>query len=288
MRAVIPKMVPKNRQQVAKIQRRRRRISLWRAATWTALAAPWVIVGGLIGVGAWLIWSEGGPDSLAARAKSELMLASLGMGFEIQGVWVSGLARSDQNEVLAAVGAVRGEPTLEFDPHAARDNLLALPWVKDAVVSRSLPNRIDVALTERRPMAIWQINRKLAVIDDAGAVIRGVDPRVFAGLPVLVGKGADEKAAAILSLMAEEPALAGRMTAAVFVAERRWDIRLDDRIDVRLPAKAPRAALARLASLAQEQGLLEKDIVAIDLRLDDRLIVKLAPGAKPAGQERKS
>lgn len=288
MRAVIPKMIPKNRQQVVKTQRRRRRISLWRAATWTALAAPWVIVGSLIGVGAWLIWSEGGPDSFAARAKSELMLASLGMGFEIQEVWVSGLARSDQNDVLAAVGAVRGEPTLEFDPHAARANLLVLPWIKDAVVSRSLPNRIDVALTERRPMAIWQINRKLAVIDDAGAVIRDVDPRAFAGLPVLVGKGADGKAAAILSLMAEEPALAGRMTAAVYVAERRWDIRLDDRIDVRLPAKAPRAALARLASLAQEQGLLEKDIIAIDLRLDDRLIVKLAPGAKPDGQERKS
>lgn len=278
-------LVAKDRKPVAKIARRRRRISVWKVATWSALAAPWVVVGGLAGAGAWLIWAEGGPNSLVAKARSELMLASLGMGYEIQEVWVSGLARSDRSQVLAAVGAVRGEPTFEFDAYRARERLLTLPWIADAVVSRSLPNRIDIGLTERRPLAIWQQDRRLAVIDDQGVVIPGVDPQTFGHLPILVGKGADEKAGAIMALMAEEPAIARRMTAAVFVAERRWDIRIDDRIDVRLPADTPRAALARLADLQQKQGLFDKDIVAIDLRLDDRLIVKLAPGAADEGRK---
>lgn len=283
MRAVIPI----RRQAVAKTPRRRRPISFWKLAAWTAVLAPWAIVAGLIGAGAWLIWSEGGPNSLAERVKSELMLASLGMGFEIEEVWVTGLDRSERAEVLNAIGAVRGEPTLEFDAHKARERLLALPWVKDAVVARSLPRRIDVTLTERRPLALWQRNRRLALIDGDGAVIRDVDPEGFGHLPILVGKGADAKAAAILGLMAEEPEIAERLTAAVFVAERRWDIRIDDRIDVRLPADAPRAALARLVALEKEHGLFEKDIVAIDLRLDDRLIVKLAPGAKRASSDGK-
>lgn len=282
MRALIEK-----RQAAAaqKPPRRRRRISLWKTATVAALAAPWVVIASLVGVVAWAVWSEGGPNSLAARMKSEALLASLRLGFEIEEVWVDGLKRTDRYAALQAIGAVRGEPILEFNPEAARERLAALPWVKDAVVALALPRQIHVALTEREPLALWQIDRKLTVIDRDGDVIPGIDPLNYAGLPILVGKGADKQAAALFDLVAHQPAIADRLTAAVFIAGRRWNIRIDDRIDVRLPADAPEAALTRLAALEQEHSLFGKDIVAIDLRLEDRLIVRMAPGAAQAASD---
>ena len=266
----------------AKYARRRLRVSPWKLATSLALAAPWALLAGIVAAAGWLIWSDAGPNSFAARAKSELLLASLRLGFEIEEVWVDGMQRTDRPDVLAAVGAIRGEPILEFDAAAARTRLLALPWIKDAIVARSLPSQIQVTLTERAPLALWQQSGRLQVIDREGAVINGVDPRDFGNLPILVGKGADREAATLIGLVADAPGLAQRLTAAVFVGERRWNIRIDDRIDVRLPADAPEAALARLSALQREYGLFGKDIVAIDLRLDDRLIVRLAPGAAGA------
>ena len=92
-----------------------------------------------------------------------------------------------------------------------------------------------------------------------------------------------QKAKWLLDLVAVEQQIATRLTAAVYVGERRWNIRIDDRIDVRLPAVAPAEALTRLRELEKEHGLFQRDIVAIDLRLDDRLIVRLAPGAEMPG-----
>ncbi|MGZ0187983.1 MAG: cell division protein FtsQ/DivIB, partial [Alphaproteobacteria bacterium] len=254
-------LIPMKNNAVVKMSRRRRPINLWRAATWTALLAPWALLIGLIAVGAGIVWSEGGPESFAARVKSEVLLASLRLGFEIDEVWVDGLQRADRTEVLTAIGAIRGEPIMEFDTDAARERLLALPWVKDAVVALALPAQVHVGLTEREPVALWQVDRKLSVIDSDGDIVKGVDPAGFGKLPILVGVAANKEAGALFALVAGVPSIASRMTAAVFVAERRWNIRIDDRIDVRLPAQAAAAALRRLVTLDKEHELLGRDIV---------------------------
>lgn len=265
--------------------RRRRRVNPVRLAVWLALASPWLALTALAGGGVWAVWSDGGPGSFAARVKSEVLLASMRLGFEIDEVWVDGLQRTDRTQALAAIGAGRGEPILEFDPAAARARLLQLPWIKDAVVARALPQKVHVTLTERTPLALWQKDRRLHVIDRDGAIIRDVDVARFARLPIMVGDGADTAAADLLKLVAAEPRVAKRLTAAIYIDARRWNLRLDDRVDIRLPAERPGQALARLAALDREHGLLAKDIIAIDLRLADRLIVQLAPGAETAAAE---
>jgi cell division protein FtsQ len=280
MRAIIPFINNETRPTVV---RRRSRISAWKLAYWGALATPWLLIAGVVGGLTWLIVSDGGPDSFAARMKSEALLASLRLGFEVEEVWVNGLRRTKQEEALTAIGAVRGEPILEFDGYAARERLLSLPWVKDAIVARALPNRLNILLIEREPLALWQMNQRLQVIDAEGKPIRTVSAADYADLPVMVGKGANQKAKWLLDLVAEEQRIAARLTAAVYVGERRWNIRIDHRIDVRLPAVAPAEALTRLRELEEEHGLFQRDIVAIDLRLDDRLIVRLAPGAEMSG-----
>ena len=59
--------------------------------------------------------------------------------------------------------------------------------------------------------------------------------------------------------------------AAIFVGERRWNLRLKDGLDIRLPELDVGNALASLSRLDREDHLFTRDIVAVDMRLPDRL-----------------
>jgi cell division protein FtsQ len=168
---------------------------------------------------------------------------------------------------------------LYVDVDEARARLEALPWVKSAAVRRVWPNRIHVHIVERRPVALWQLEGAVAVVDSAGEPIAGEDPARFAQLPLVVGKGAERSVGALLALIATQPNLKSRVKAAVRVGERRWNLRLANGVEVRLPEEGAEAALAELVRLDREENVLARDIKAIDLRFPDRFIVKLPPGS---------
>jgi cell division protein FtsQ len=197
----------------------------------------------------------------------------------VQEVFVIGRAETGQEELRRAVGARRGQSMLGFDPQEARERLLELGWIKEATVRRRLPNAVDVVLIERRPFALWQHEGRLALVDRDGEVISRRGLERFAALPLVVGEDAAEHAAALLDALALQPALFAEIEAAVRVGGRRWNVRLKNGVEVNLPEEGAAEAWARLAELDARQGLSAKDIVAIDLRLPDRLVVRLSPEA---------
>ena len=73
--------------------------------------------------------------------------------------------------------------------------------------------------------------------------------------------------------------------AATFVGERRWNLRLNDGLDIRLPENDVGNALATLSSLDRDEHLFAKDVVVIDLRLPDRLLVQLSDDAAKARED---
>jgi len=171
------------------------------------------------------------------------------------------------------------------DPAAARAALEALPWVRTASVERQLPGTVYIRITEREPLALWQEQGVIRVIDLEGAVIPGIEPRRFAHLPLVVGPDAPAHAARLIAVMNSEPELRDRVTAAVRVGGRRWNIQIEGRIDVRLPEADAAAAWSQLARIERQQGLLSRDVIVIDLRLPDRLVVRTDPAKGPLGQE---
>jgi cell division protein FtsQ len=109
--------------------------------------------------------------------------------------------------------------------------------------------------------------------------------RRFISLPLVVGKGAETRARDFLALLARYPQVRSVTKAAIFVGERRWNLRLKDGLDVRLPENDVGNALASLSKLDKEDKLFSRDIVAIDLRLPDRLTVQLSDDAAKARED---
>ena len=204
--------------------------------------------------------------------------ATAGLGLRVENVVVEGRVKTPEPLLRAAIGIAPGEPILSYSVQAARARIESINWVHDATVERRLPDTIFVHLVERRPFAVWQHEGKFRLIDRDGQVVTDSDVADFASqLPLVVGAGAPRAAAALIDALATQPAIQGRVTAAVRVGERRWNLRLANGIDVLLPEGAETQALARLAELQAQHRLLDRPLQAIDMRLPDRFVFRPQP-----------
>jgi cell division protein FtsQ len=256
---------------------------LRRALRWTTAAALVAAFGGGIA----LARLPAGRAALAC-VKADALSESAALGFVVANVEVTGRATTKTATILAALGARRGTPIFAVDPDRARRRLERLPWVRSATIERRLPATLFVRLVERRPLAVWQHDGRQQLIDRQGEVIPVKDLGRFARLPTVVGADAARHAAALLAMLAQQPALAARVTAAIRVDDRRWDVHIDHRIDVRLPEENPAAAWAKLAELERTTRLLQRDVEAVDLRLSDRVVLRVtAPISKEAASAKK-
>jgi cell division protein FtsQ len=206
-------------------------------------------------------------------------------GFRITSIAINGRKQLSQDEVLA-IGGVNGRSSLLFlDAATVRDKLKANPWIGEATVLKLYPGHLKIDIVERSPFALWQQDGRLSVIADDGAVLEPYVSRRFLSLPLVVGKGADTRARDFLALLARYPQVHAAAKAAIFVGERRWNLRLKDGLDIRLPENDVGNALAALSKLDKEEKLFSRDIVAVDMRLPDRLTVQLSEDAAKAREE---
>ncbi len=231
----------------------------------------------ITGVGAF--FSNGGDDAVMARLAPSL-------GIAIKEFDISGNREVSEIEIARLVASGEANSILEFNVKKARETLKRHPWISDARVSRVYPDRLVIEVTERKPFALWQSEDGLKIIDREGLVLASYDGRDEA-LPLLVGKGAEINAAGFVDLMAKYPAIASLAKAYVKVGERRWDIELENGTTILLPEQNVDRELARLVSLDRDQELFARDIDRIDLRLEDRLVLRVSPAARKAIEEKR-
>lgn len=265
-------MKQRARRTAAPPPRRRKRIvpAMRRAARWLVL--PVLVVGG-IGVVMASRLPEG--QAILAEAGAGALAVSAKLGLVVSNIEVEGRETTDVATIMAALAAQRGTPILAVSPSRAKAQLERLPWVRSAVIERRLPGTLSVRLVERRPLAVWQHGGKQELIDREGEVIAVSDLSRFARLPTVVGDDASRHARRLIDMLAAEPELLARVTAAVRVDERRWNLRLDHAIDVLLPEENPDTAWTRLAALERTDSVLQRDIQAVDLRLPDRVVLRV-------------
>jgi len=246
-----------------------------RHAAWWSL--PLVIAAGCYGIGV----ASRTPALAAALAAAadRLVAVSAICGLVVADIEVEGRETTDAATIMAALDAARGTPILAVSPRRAKEQLESLPWVRSATIERRLPGTLFVRLVERRPLAVWQYGGKQELIDRDGEVIPVSDLSPFARLPTIVGEDAAPHAAQLIDMLAGEPELAARVTAAIRVGDRRWNLRLDNMTDVLLPEEDPAGAWSRLAQLERTSSLLKRDVQTVDLRLPDRLVLRVTGGS---------
>jgi len=253
--------------------RRGRATGFFRFGLW--IGALLLLSGGVYG-GAQLSGSPLAQSALQSAVDTMVEATGL-LGFTVSEVTVEGRETTDGETILAALAARPGTPILAVSPKRAKQQLESLPWVRTAVIERRLPGTLYVRLVERKPLALWQHGGKIALIDRVGAVIPVDRLDRFAKLPMVVGEGAASHAAELLDMLASEPDLGARVTAAIRVGDRRWNLRIDNAIDVLLPADEPARAWAQLARLDRSSALLQRDVQTIDIRLPDRVVLRVSP-----------
>jgi cell division protein FtsQ len=206
-------------------------------------------------------------------------------GFRIAAIALSGERHASREEILSVAGVTDTTSLLFFDVDAARDRLKTSPWIADATVLKLYPDRLQIGVKEREAFALWQQAGRVSVVAGDGTVLEPFVNSRLLRLPLVVGLGAAGRAKEILTLLDRYPDLRDQVRAAVLISERRWNLRLRNGLDIRLPETDVEQALATLVALDRDKKLLSRDIVAVDLRLPDRVTVRLSEAAAAARAE---
>ncbi|HEX7742413.1 MAG TPA: cell division protein FtsQ/DivIB [Sphingobium sp.] len=256
--------------------------TLQRMASWAIVAIALSLV---VGIATFF-----GVPAMAEQKAAEVAAKA---GFEVQKVEVRGVERMDELPVYnIALGQV-DRSMLSLDLPKVRAEMLKLGWVKDARVSRRLPDTLVVDIVERDPVAVWQHEGQLHLIDVQGVVLQSVSANAIPDLPLVVGPSANRQTAGLNKLMENAPALKPMLAGATWVGNRRWDLRFQSGETLSLPEgdKASATALVNFARMDGVNRLLGRGIVKFDMRDPDRFILRLPQGqadAKPVAAESKS
>lgn len=254
---------------------------MWRRA-WVAPLVAGVVMGSLAG-GSWWAYSSGNAAKGIEKVRWSAISVTATMGFRVNEVMVSGRQQTTREILVKALNVARGAPILAFDIADAKRRIEALPWVRASTIERMLPDTILISIVEREPLALWQLDSKLHLIDAEGEVILNDGLENYSDLLMVVGNGAEIEASALIALIGTEPALMQQVKAATWIGGRRWNVHLKGDIVVRLPEDDAQSAWTRLAEYHKNHRVLDKNVTVLDLRIPDRLIVKTGP--KGSGQE---
>ncbi|HEY0183511.1 MAG TPA: cell division protein FtsQ/DivIB [Rhodopila sp.] len=249
----------------------RRQRRLMRPAGWVAFASVMAL---LVLFAFHAAGSHGGSGGSLSSMRERFGRMTAASGLRVTDVVVEGRANTPEPLVRAAIGVSKGDPILGFSLEDTRARIEMIPWVEHATVERRLPGMVVVNLQERRPYAIWQSQGKFVLVDRVGQIVANQDVAEFRHLPLIVGQGAPAAAAVLLDALRERPGLLEKVSASVRVGERRWNLRMNNGTDVMLPEGHEIAALDRLIQLQQDHAVLDRPLLAIDLRLPDRLVFR--------------
>lgn len=216
-------------------------------------------------------------------------------GFKVASYQIVGIKNLDRRKVDAVVTdelrrAAEEAPIGTDEPAQAlvdldriRESLLQFGWVKDARVSRRLPDGLVIDLIERTPTAVWQHQGRLNLIDGEGVVLDAVRVDKMPDLPLLIGPGANTQAVPLSKMLEQVPTLKPQLASASWIGGRRWDLNFATGETVSLPETdaAASRALQRFAKMDRSVGLLGRDMIRFDLRVPGKMIVRVPPGATP-------
>jgi cell division protein FtsQ len=234
-----------------------------------------LILGGALALAA-VVASQAGVPALANQ---QVAAVTAGAGFEVRRVEVRGTQHLNELKVYERVLSQRNRAMTQVDLAGLRADLLQLSWVKDARVSRQLPDTLVVDIVERKPHAVLRTGDHLMLIDEDGVALDPVTADAAKDMLVLSGSGVAGQVAALSTLLEAAPALKPQVAEAEWVGNRRWNLLFKTGQVLALP-EGGRTAADALVSFARLDGtnrLLGGRVTAFDMRAPDRIYLRV-PG----------
>lgn len=265
--------------------RRRRSVSVPLARRLPRLAGTYLALGFFAAVGGYGLVVSGGYADFKDGFGDPRDVAARMVGLGLDKVTITGIARLSETELLHAAG-INNRGSLPFlNVATVRRRLLTDPFIKSAEVRKLYPNELSITIVEREPYALWQLNGELYVVAQDGIQIEQMRDPTLVDLPLVVGEGANLKAAEFVALLDAAGPLRSKIRAGMLISGRRWTLKMHNGLDVRLPEEDAVLAMQRLVRLDREAGLLNKDVLTIDLRMADRIVLRLTEEAVAARTE---
>ena len=232
---------------------------------------------GIVGVVLLGAYTAGHYSGLNAQIGDEMADSVARSGYEVGRIEVTGVSRIDKMSVYEVALAQQDRSMLRVDVAAVRDQLMTNGWIRDARVSRRLPDTLAIDIVEREPIAIWRRGDSLALIDESGATLENLDPEELPDLPVVLGETANDQAGELDRLLDAAPALRPEVVGAEWIGNRRWNLTFRSGETLALPEGRDRAAaaLVEFARLDGVNQLLGGKFTYFDLRNEKQMYARL-------------
>ncbi len=195
-------------------------------------------------------------------------------GFVLEHVSVDGQKYTNNDQIGRKLNLKKRMPIFSVSLEELKENLESLPWVKHAVIERELPNDIHIYIKERVPLALGQKNRKLYIIDNEGVIINEKELASHMSLPIIIGDGAEIYVNSLMETLKEDSELFKRISSVTRVSERRWNVRFDNKLEVKLPGENMEKAWKKVIKLYKNNELFLPDIKSLDLRVANKIYVE--------------
>lgn len=249
-----------------------------------------IVLTAILALAAVLVWLVARAAGIPELAHEQAALVAADAGFEVKRVEVRGVNRMNELRVYERVLGQRDQAMPKVDVTALREQLVQLPWVKDARVSRQLPDTLVIDIVERTPHAVLRRPDRLMLIDETGHELEPVSRSRAKGMLVVAGMGAGKVVQDLSRLLEAAPALKPQVAEAEWIGNRRWNLTFKTGQVLALPEGEEQSAGA-LLSFARMDGvnrLLGGKIASFDMRASDRVYLRVPGHAEAEAAERRA
>lgn len=122
----------------------------------------------ILAAAAGLVWTVAVMAGIPALVSEQAAIIASDAGFKVSHLEVRGVNRMNEAKIYERILGQNDRAMTTLDLAALRDELNQLPWVKDARVSRKLPDTLVIDIVERTPHAVLRKPDRMVLIDDTG------------------------------------------------------------------------------------------------------------------------
>ncbi|MFY7836398.1 MAG: cell division protein FtsQ/DivIB [Novosphingobium sp.] len=249
-----------------------------------------IVMALILAVAAAIVWTVAVMAGIPALASEQAALIASDAGFKVSHLEVRGVNRMNEQKIYEKILGQNDRAMTTLDLAALREELNGISWVKDARVSRKLPDTLVIDIVERSPHAVLRKPDRLMLIDDTGAELETVKPDRAKGMLVLTGLGVGKRVPDLSHLLDAAPALKPQVAEAEWVGNRRWNLTFKTGQVLALPEGDEKSAGA-LLSFARMDGvnrLLGGKVAAFDMRAGDRIYMRVPGHAEEQAEAKRA